>query len=278
MLNTKQIVLIGAVVVLIGALLASPIKGLIDAPQEGSAVSEEKSPAYTLTSVSETYKRGINPSLAKEITDIESEISNAEGENRIALLQSLADQWEDLAKDVPQGFVYEELANTSPSYEYWLKTGDSFRKGFTNLQDTALANDLHLRAIQAYEKALELDENSLPAKTGLGSALVSGSNNPMAGIAFLQEVVKIDPENLEANQALGLFSLQSRQFDKAIERFLVVIKQQPNDPESYFYLATGYENIGMKNDAIAAFQKSKELASDPTLSQFIDRRIDELSK
>jgi uncharacterized protein HemY len=76
---------------------------------------------------------------------------------------------------------------------------------------------------------------------------------------------------------LGLFSLQSRQFDKAIERFKTVIDQKP-DAESYFYLATGYENIGMKKEAVTAFQKSKELAADPSLSQFIDRKIAELSK
>ena len=32
------------------------------------------------------------------------------------------------------------------------------------------------------------------------------------------------------------------------------------------------------NDAIDAFKKSRELAADPSLSQFIDRKIDELSK
>ncbi|ULT28534.1 hypothetical protein KUH03_19585 [Sphingobacterium sp. E70] len=53
-----------------------------------------------------------------------------------------------------------------------------------------------------------------------------------------------------------MFSLQSRQFDKAIERFKTVIDQKP-DAESYFYLATGYENIGMKKEAVTAFQKVK---------------------
>jgi predicted negative regulator of RcsB-dependent stress response len=34
----------------------------------------------------------------------------------------------------------------------------------------------------------------------------------------------------------------------------------------------------MKKEAVTAFQKSKELAADPSLSQFIDRKIAELSK
>jgi cytochrome c-type biogenesis protein CcmH/NrfG len=145
------------------------------------------------------------------------------------------------------------------------------------LQDTALASALTTKAIHAYESAIELDPSNLSAKTGLGASLVVGGGNPMTGISLLQEVVKEDPKNLEANRALGLFSLQSQQFDKAVERFITVVEQKP-DAESYFYLATGYEKIGLRNEAISAYQKSKELAADPTLSQYIDRQIAELSK
>ena len=110
-----------------------------------------------------------------------------------------------------------------------------------------------------------------------GSAIVSNGENPMEGVTMLLSVVEEEPRNLEANKALGLFSLQSRQFDKAVERFLVATEQEES-AESYFYLATAYENIGMNSEAIAAFSKSKKIASDPTLSQFIDRKIGELSK
>jgi len=158
-----------------------------------------------------------------------------------------------------------------------LKAGNSYRTAYTNLQDSTLAQALTQNAIRSYEAALKLNAASLEAKTGLGAAMVSGTNNPMAGIALLHEVVQADPKNVEANKTLGLFSLQSRQFDKAIDRFKTVIELKP-DAESYFYLATGYENIGMKSEAVAAFKQSKQLAADPSLSQFIDRKIAELSK
>ncbi|MGO3305704.1 MAG: TPR domain-containing protein, partial [Sphingobacterium sp.] len=198
-------------------------------------------------------------------------------EEKLALLEQLAQKWDDLAKFAPQGFIYEEMAKITPKFEYWLNAGNSYRSAYTNLQDTAMSAELNRLAISSYEHAIALDGNNLDAKTGLGAALVTGTNNPMAGISLLMEVVKKDPENIQANKTLGLFSLQSRQFDKAIERFKTVSELQP-DAESFFYLATGYENIGLKNEAIAAFSKSKELASDPTLSQFIDRKVEELSK
>lgn len=278
MLNTKQLVAIGLVVLLMGGLLVRPIKGLVT-EDKGSASSEttEASSAFTFKSVSEITKQSVSPSLAQEISTIEERISQVEGEQKLPLLEELAQKWDDLAKYAPQGFIYEEMAKIAPKFEYWLKSGDAYRSAYTNLQDTAMATALNRYAIQSYEKANELDGSSLEAKTGLGAAMVTGTGNPMAGIALLREVVEKDPNNIQANRTLGLFSLQSRQFDKAIERFKTVVELSP-DAESYFYLATGYENIGLKSEAIAAFQKSKQLAADPTLSQFIDRRIEELSK
>ena len=278
MLNTKQIVVVVVVVVMIGALLAQPIKGLVDKQEENTtAATDDASSMYTLKSVSELAKQGINATLAQDISAIEQQAETAQGEQKVTLLQSLANKWEDLAKPIPQGFIYKEMAETTPTLDFWVKSGDAFRKGYTNQQDTALASALNQLAIESYEKAIELDANSLAAKTGLGASLVTGSSNPMAGIALLREVVQADPKNLDANRTLGLFSMQSGQFDRAIERFQTVIEIQA-DAESYFYLATAYEKIGQKSQAIAAYQKSKELAADPTLSQYIDRQIEALSK
>ena len=278
MLNTKQIIVVVLVVVLMGALLAQPIKGLVDKEKDTAAASaEEPASLYTLEAVSEMSKQSLNTSLAQGISETENALQNATGEEKVTLLEELAQKWDDVAKPIPQGFVFEELAKETAKFDYWLKAGDAYRAGYTNLQDTAMASELTRKAIVAYEKALELDGNSLSAKTGLGASLVTGSNNPMAGIALLREVVTAEPKNLEANKTLGLFSMQSQQFDKAIERFQTVLEIKP-DAESYFYLATAYEKIGLKNEAISAFKKSKEMAADPTLSQYIDRQIEELSK
>jgi tetratricopeptide (TPR) repeat protein len=275
-MNTKQIV-----VVVVAVVLVQPIKGLVDktdATSTEASASEMGASPYTSQVISDMSKQSINAALAQQITDLEKEVGQAEeGEAKLELLQQLANKWDDIAKPIPQGYIYEEMAQQNPTVTYWLKAGDAYRKGYTNLQDTALASALTTKAIHAYESAIELDPSNLSAKTGLGASLVVGGGNPMTGISLLQEVVKEDPKNLEANRALGLFSLQSQQFDKAVERFITVVEQKP-DAESYFYLATGYEKIGLRNEAISAYQKSKELAADPTLSQYIDRQIAELSK
>jgi len=280
MLNTKQIILIVAVLAIMGALIAQPIKGLIDKAQgEAEATATmESTEAHDLLSISEVFKSGINAGLAEKITSLEEEYQNTSSDKqKEAVLLELAESWDDLAKYAPQGYIFEEIAEISPSFQNWYKAGKAYQQAYGNLQDTTLSGELHTKAIHAFTKALEEDEGNLEAKTGLGSAIVSNGENPMEGVTMLLSVVEEEPRNLEANKALGLFSLQSRQFDKAVERFLVATEQEES-AESYFYLATAYENIGMNSEAIAAFSKSKKIASDPTLSQFIDRKIGELSK
>lgn len=275
----NQIIVVASVLVIMGVLLLQPIKGLIN-PPDGNSDSTEKSSqqSVTLQSESRRAKQGLNPAIIQEIEAIEARLSDSEdGAERTELLMLLAEKWNDVNKQAPQGFIYEELASLNNQPEDWLRAGNAYRAGYSAVQDTAIAFPLNEYAIHAYQQVLEIDPENLDAKTGLGAAYVNGGGgNPMAGISLLQEVVRVDPDHLEANRNLGLFSMQSRQFDRAIERFLTVIAQKP-DAESYFYLATSYENIGLKREAIEAFEKSKQLAADPTLNQFIDRKIEELS-
>lgn len=275
--RTKQIVVISTVILIMGVLLAQPIKGLVNEEKAAAPASGGASSQLTLEEVSAQAKRALNPSIIQEISSLESQLPDASDEGKIDVLKQLATKWDDVNEPAPEGFVYEELAKLDPQFDYWLKAGDAYREAYTNLQDTLAVQALTDRAIHAYEKALELDAENLDAKTGLGSAYVSGTNNPMAGISLLREVVAADPKHLGANKSLGLFSMQSRQFDLAIDRFKTVVSLQP-DAESYFYLATSYENIGMKREAVDAFERSRDLAADPTLTQFINRKIDELSK
>lgn len=274
--QTKQVIAITSIVLLMGVLLAQPIKGLINADKDTSAATTSSQVSFE--SVSQKAKEGLNPSIIQEISALESELERATTpDEKRNVLQQLAGKWDDVNRVAPLGFIHEQLAELDGQFEEWLKAGDAYRAAYTNLQDTLTASALTDYAIVAYQKALELDSTSLNAKVGLGSAYVTGTANPMAGITLLREVVNEQPSHVDANKSLGLFSMQSRQFDLAIDRFNTVVSQQP-DAETYFYLATSYENIGLNREAIAAFEKSRDLAADPTLTQFINRKIDELSK
>ncbi|MEO8794054.1 MAG: tetratricopeptide repeat protein [Daejeonella sp.] len=277
----KQFLVIGSVVLLMAVLLSLDIKGLVKPKEpQGAANSgaESMAPAaatVSLEQVSATAKQDLNANLAQQVTDLENSLKDASASEKTGFQQKLAALWDDVNKPAPAAFYYEAIADKNSTYDNWIKTGDHFTDAYQNTNDSLSQPALVQKAIFAYQKALELNTNSLDAKTGLGVAYVSGTPNPMQGIQLLLGVVKEDPNNIKANMNLGLFSMKSGQFDKAVNRFKTVVAQKA-DPEAWFYLASSYENQGLKEEAIAAYLKSKELAADPSLGQFVDRKIKEL--
>jgi tetratricopeptide (TPR) repeat protein len=279
MFNAKQIAVLVLIAVLVTALFSLNIKGLQkeEASKPTPAAKEQAVVALSLEQVSESAKQTINASLAAEITTLETALKNADEPSKLALYKQLAQKWDDVNVPMPSALYKELVAQKKSSYENWILAGDQLTTAYQTTQDSTTQPALVQKAISAYQAALKLNPASLNAKTGLGSAYVSGTANPMQGIQLLLEVVKEDPKNVKANTNLGLFSMRSGQFDKAVTRFKTVIEQKP-DPEAWFYLATSYENLGQNKDAILAFEKSKELAANPGLSNFVDQKIKALKK
>nr|MBC7613280.1 tetratricopeptide repeat protein [Pseudopedobacter sp.] len=282
MLKSKQYILIGSVGLLMVVLYSLDIKGLVK-PKENRGMQTTATAGgqpvalVSKTSVSTFAKQSINASLAADIEKLEAQLKNTSGSDAIKIQEEIAKKWDDVNQPAPAAFAYEAIAEVQPTYENWLIAGDRFTDGYQNFRDTTATAGLLNKAINAYNKALEINPNSLDAKTGLGTAYVKGTQNPMQGIQLLLGVVKEDPKNVRANMNLGLFSMKSGQFQKAVDRFKTVNEVKPS-PEAWFYLATSYENLGQKSEAILAYQKAKELAADPSLTQFVDNKIKELNK
>jgi tetratricopeptide (TPR) repeat protein len=99
----------------------------------------------------------------------------------------------------------------------------------------------------------------------------------MMGVGLLKEVLQQDPDNRKALNYIGLFSMQSAQYDKAIERFEHLVKLGPdNDPDYPFYyrsLGQAYAAAGKKNEALGAYKKYKSLVKDENLKQEADKLI-----
>lgn len=279
MLNRKQVVVLGSVIVLMGLMLSLDIQGLIK-PKEGAeaSVSNAAAPAkaISLDEVSLAARQNLNANLNKQLSDLEAVLKSSTESEKLNIQRRLAQEWDGVDQPAPAAFYYELIAEEEKTYTAWLKAGDKFTHAYQQSIDTLIQPALVQKAINSYQQADKLKPNTLEVKTGLGIAYVSGTPNPMQGIQLLLEVVKQDPENLKANFNLGLFSMKSGQFDKAVDRFKIVISKEPS-AEAWFYLASSYENVGLKTEAIGAYLKTKEIAADPNMSQFVDRKVNELS-
>lgn len=114
------------------------------------------------------------------------------------------------------------------------------------------------------------------AKLAEAVALVQGQE-PMRGIMMLREIVQEDPDNVEAHWHLGLFSVQSGQFDKALERFKKVRDLNAEAfPDVWFYLGRTYATLDSTDQAIACFRKYRTLTQDTAIINGVDRFLLEL--
>ena len=68
------------------------------------------------------------------------------------------------------------------------------------------------------------------------------------------------------------------QYDKAIERFLAVLKAEPTNVEAVFHIAESYDLKGDKANAIVYYEKAKQLVNIPQAKEELNKRIIELRK
>ncbi len=130
------------------------------------------------------------------------------------------------------------------------------------------------------EKALVINPKNDSAKINLGACYLFGnlSDNPMQGITKIKEVVDLDSTNSYGQFILALGGKKSGQYDKAIERFLTVIKIQPNHIEAMIHLAECYELTDQKALAIEWYTKVSNSVNIPEAKEAISKRIKELKK
>jgi tetratricopeptide (TPR) repeat protein len=110
----------------------------------------------------------------------------------------------------------------------------------------------------ALDKVQNQDPDSLRLQQAI--ALVNGAA-PMEGIRILQSLVASNPDNVDAQYTLGLFSVKSGQFDKAVERFDKVASIKKDDAAYQFGI--GYEYLKMDSlaRALRCFERAIELDS-----------------
>jgi cytochrome c-type biogenesis protein CcmH/NrfG len=230
-------------VILLTAILAVL---LYFAPKKGSVKNPETEGDTDFTTRFEEARKKLSPEQAKIFDKLEANLRKAQTEN---------------------------------NEEAWMGSSNEFLKAARYFQDNNKAL-LYKEAISGFEKVLEINPKNLPAKTALGSAIVEGSGllgtQPMKGITLLREVIAQDSANIEANLQLGLFSVTSRQFDKAIERFQRILRIDSTHIEMYVYMGDTYLTMGEKQKAIDSYENYKIRVKDTLITKDIDEYIKKL--
>ncbi|HEX2616111.1 MAG TPA: tetratricopeptide repeat protein [Flavobacteriales bacterium] len=108
-------------------------------------------------------------------------------------------------------------------------------------------------------------------------AELSNGAAPMQTILKLRDLAEKEPDNIDAQYHLGVFSWQTGQYDKAMARFRTVVAKDPtNYPDAFAYLGQAYASLDSTDKAIAALETYKTLVTDTAMRNGADRLITEL--
>ena len=230
---------------------------------------------------------GAKTSLTAEqkisLLSIENQLNtSSKHQDSIRIYQALAQFWSKEAHRIEPYLYYTYSAALLENNEKSLTfAAQQLVDNFTNPDaPAALQNWMASNAKVLLEKALVINPINDSAKINLGACYLFGniSDNPMQGILKVKEVVDKNPHNDYGQLILALGGKKSGQYEKAIERFLIVLNDEPNHIEAMVNLAECYELTSQKALAINWYTKVKALVNNPEAKQAVSKRIQELKK
>jgi tetratricopeptide (TPR) repeat protein len=275
----KQIVvaLSGLGLVLLMFLLGSNVK------KKDPASAEVKPPS---TFNIETYTDSLETTLTSSQSAVLSQLKYNFPEDSVQKaerLRGIAGFWRDSIKAFEPYAYYISQASKLDNSEKSLTFAAHLMLDNLRMQQNPEILGWHSKeTIDLFKRALAFDPDNDDLRIGLGSAYIYGegrggnADETMKGIQELLAVARKDSANLKAQLVLGVGGMVSGQFDKARDRFLKVVSNEPNNLEAIAYLADTYAAMGEKQEAIKWYNISKKLANNAHYSREVDERIRQL--
>ena len=171
---------------------------------------------------------------------------------------------------------YAEQANAFfETTESILKTGEAYFKAFSFALDNTKRNEMAEKARTYFRKVLDDDPHNLDVKTKMALTYI-GTSTPMQGIALLREVLAEDPKFQPALFNMGMLSVQSGQYSRAIDWLNQLLEVDAEDIQGNLLLGVAYAGNGETEKAREQFEKVKKLDSDPAVQQQADAYLKDL--
>ena len=239
------------------------------------ALTAQEQPASQMAAQITAARSALAP---KERSLVEAwEEEAGKGAAGVPALDSLVKFWDGVKRPDIAAAYTEKIAAIKNTADAWDKAGKRYYFAVRFVKPEG-HGELYSSAINCFNKALALDPDNLEIKTSIASCYVEGSQDPMKGITMLREVLTADSSNVNALWQLGLFSMKSGQFDKAVVRFKKIAEIDPRNLEVYLYLAEAYEKSGDKPNTIKSLEQYVSLTGDAVVKTEVQGYIDNLKK
>lgn len=284
-MKKQQIILVCSAFVLVALLYFGgntiPPKKNINTQQNNTSHISD----FNINQYINNAKEKLTPSQNSFLKRLEEDLSiNNPSTKQIIEYKQLAAFWKDsIQLFEPYAYytsISAKLENSKKSLTFAANLLlDNVQFEADEAKKTWMANE----AKQLFEKALIIDPKNDSLSIGFGACFIYGSstNNPedaMQGIQKILTVVRRDSTNMYAQFMLGVGGLVSKQYNKAIDRFITVIKHQPNNIEAMLNLAEAYELNEDDKNAIKWYSLCESIITNPEVKKELIERINKLKQ
>ncbi len=282
-MRKQQIILVSAGILLLvflfffGQTTPPPKPNTPVLPAAGAGSGAMATPVISTTEVIAKAKKALAQQQVTRLLALENGVVRGDVKaQQIEVFKELARFWGDTAKQPAiSAFYIGEAAKLENSEKNLTFAAHLLLDRLMAEDDAALQSWAATQAKALFERALAINPANDSSKVGLGACYLFGniSASPMQGIMMIREVAARDSNNMYAQMMLGMGGIKSGQYDKAIDRFLTVVRRQPHHIEAIFSLAETYERKGDKANAIVWYKKAGQLVEIPEAKKAIEDRI-----
>ncbi|MCE6988334.1 tetratricopeptide repeat protein [Dyadobacter sp. CY323] len=257
---------------LVGTLFSLPkvvvnTKGK-EVDKEGTQAAAAPNAAPTESAPKSHDEATLSPDQQKIVDQLRSGFIQASEKDKVAAGVSLSDKFATLQKFDSAAFYAEKVALLSPTIENLVRTGDRYYEAYGFAVDEQKSKNLGAKTREYYQKALDQNPGLLAAKANMAMTFVN-TENPMQGILMLREVIDTDPTNELALFNLGILSMRSNQYSKAVDRFRQILTNNPANTKAKFYLGLSLVELGDNEQATKVLSEVKKEEKDPVIQQAI---------
>ncbi|MCS7077485.1 MAG: tetratricopeptide repeat protein [Bacteroidia bacterium] len=187
-------------------------------------------------------------------------------EDSLQALQNLIQDAEAQNRLEWAGYYRELIANKEKTEIRYLDAASRYFEATKTLPDTSMKRKVALRAISIYEKVLKINPNNINASVDM-AVCYTLTGNPMQGIFMLKDIADKNPTHILAQHNLGILSMQTGQFEKAVKRFEKVLSLKPENSmikdQALLYAGIGYLQIKKYNEAKQKFNELLKTTQNP---------------
>lgn len=268
-MSRLQIIVLVAAVALVAGIYSLP--KVIIQNNKVLADNGNKADTTTTTTEEEAHHVDLKPETRQRIAEWNKKIAAGD----LSVVDSVMAAYSAASAFDSAAYIAEKTVDEKDENSL-LKVAEAYYRAFGFATDANQSEELAVKARGFYEKALAINPDNKDARSDMAMTYVT-SNNPMQGILMLREIAEKDPKHVKSQLNLGLLSVQSKQFDKALVRFENVLKLDPNHTEASYYKGVVLMELGKAEEAKKVFNQLLDKKDiDPAIKQSVEAYLKEI--